>query len=91
MVVKSSMHIIENFESSSDIIAIDESGLNEKCFSNYCWAPKGIDLKLVKDVRLSNHSLIMAISMKHGVICYQIKKDSFNSGYFLNFLKNSLI
>ena len=31
-VFKSAIHLLENFEFCDDIIAIDESGLNEKCF-----------------------------------------------------------
>ncbi|KAL4485022.1 hypothetical protein ABPG74_020199 [Tetrahymena malaccensis] len=89
-VFKSSFHILENFESDGDLIAVDESGVNDKCFTNLFWAPRGIDMKLTRDVRFNNHSLIMAISMKFGVISYQIKKAAFNSGYFLNFLKKTM-
>ncbi|KAL4500823.1 hypothetical protein ABPG72_020057 [Tetrahymena utriculariae] len=89
-VFKSSLHLLENFENSSDLIAIDESGLNEKCFKRHLWAPKGIEKKLARDVRLQNYSLIMAISMKFGVIAYQIKYQSLNSGYFLHFIKKAL-
>ncbi|KAL4494391.1 hypothetical protein ABPG72_019801 [Tetrahymena utriculariae] len=89
-VFQSSFHLIENFENCSDIIAIDESGLNEKCFSKFVWAPRGIEKKLARDVRLQNHSLVMAISMRYGVIAYQIKYQSLNSGYFFNFIKKAL-
>ncbi|KAL4477946.1 hypothetical protein ABPG72_013354 [Tetrahymena utriculariae] len=82
--------ILESFEGSSDVFAIYESGLNQGFFQSNFWAPKGTHLKLAKDVRLENNSLIMLISKKFGIISYQIKQNSFNSGYFLNFLKASL-
>ncbi|KAL4478221.1 hypothetical protein ABPG72_016533 [Tetrahymena utriculariae] len=88
-ILKSSIHMIDNFIDSDDVLAIDESGLNQKCFSTYFWTPKGVNHKIYRDVKLKNHSLIMLISMKYGVISYQIKEDSYNSGYFLNFLKKS--
>ena len=74
----------------NSIIFIDETGFNLHTSWNYGYSPVNVDAHIiVPSNRGINMSLLCAIG-RNGLIAYSIKKGSFNSNDFCDFISSNL-
>ena len=71
MKTKVALHVLSCFSEGYDIITIDESGFNSILFFTRGWEIKGKTLLIgAENTNCPNHSLLMAVSLKYGIIAY---------------------
>ena len=72
--------MISFFCEGFDIITLDESGFNNQIFGKNGWDLKGSGkIQIPVEYKSVNHTLLLAISLKYGVIAYQIKRKGFTT------------
>jgi transposase len=78
------LHPIEN------LIFLDETGINKHLTKHYGYSPKSVKgIKPVPANRGLNLSCMCAI-FKEGLIAYEIRRGSYNSEFFVEFIQNKL-
>ena len=68
---KVGLRILEFFCLDTDIVVLDESGFNNHICGDFGYGIKGGgNLEMAWDPKSKNHSLLLAISYKYGIISY---------------------
>jgi len=79
--------LLQCLEGEVDLISVDETSVSEDCLAHYGWDLSGTgNTSIPKKPNPKVLSLISAISLKHGVISYQVIEGAYDASFYYEFL-----